>query len=68
MDDMGWVVDSWVGWRMTWVGWWIQAISLAGNLTFNPAVDMLADENGDAFGLNSPQDNHLPPKGFVPSH
>ena len=40
------------------------AFAIAGNLTFNPLVDTLLNENGQHVKLDEPQGAEFPPKGF----
>lgn len=42
----------------------VVALSLAGDLTFNPLTDYLQNENGERFKLDEPKGIDLPPKGF----
>ncbi len=43
----------------------VTAIAIAGDLTFNPAIDMLTNENGEAVKLDEPTGYDLPEKGFA---
>jgi aconitate hydratase len=45
----------------------VAAMSLAGNLAFNPLKDSLLDEKGKAVYLEPPTGSELPPQGFEPS-
>lgn len=40
------------------------AFAIAGDLTFNPLVDTLVNENGQHVKLDEPQGVEFPPKGF----
>jgi len=42
----------------------VTAFSIAGDLTFNPIVDSLINENGEKIKLNEPTGIELPEKGF----
>jgi aconitate hydratase len=42
----------------------VVALSLAGDLTFNPLTDYLQNERGERFKLEEPKGIDLPPKGF----
>ncbi|NIA12500.1 MAG: aconitate hydratase [Nitrospiraceae bacterium] len=42
----------------------VTALSLAGDLTFNPITDTLANEAGEPVKLDPPSGEKLPPKGF----
>jgi len=42
----------------------VTAMALAGDLTFNPLVDKIKNENGEMVMLNEPQGIELPVKGF----
>uniref|UniRef100_A0A7S1XGE9 Aconitate hydratase, mitochondrial n=2 Tax=Compsopogon caeruleus TaxID=31354 RepID=A0A7S1XGE9_9RHOD len=44
----------------------VTAMSLAGKLTFNPAVDTLEGKDGKSFMLDDPSGMELPPTGFDP--
>ena len=43
----------------------VTALTLAGDLTFNPMTDTLLNEKGEAVKLDEPQGIELPPKGFA---
>ena len=43
----------------------VTAMSLAGNLTFNPLTDELKDEQGGAFRLQEPKGIELPAEGYL---
>jgi aconitate hydratase len=42
----------------------VTAMVLAGDLTFNPMTDALANEDGEKVRLDPPVGHELPPKGF----
>ena len=42
----------------------VTALVLAGDLTFNPITDTLANENGEQIRLDAPVGEKLPPNGF----
>ena len=42
------------------------ALTLAGKITFNPATDVLVNEDGEEVKLNSPFGDELPENGFEP--
>ncbi len=42
----------------------VTAMTIAGDLTFNPLVDTLINENHEAVSLAEPQGIELPPQGF----
>ncbi|UII31757.1 aconitate hydratase [Fulvivirga ulvae] len=42
----------------------VTAFAIAGDLTFNPMVDTLTNENGEQVKLDEPQGIQFPPKGF----
>jgi aconitate hydratase len=42
----------------------VTALSIAGDLTFNPLTDTLINENGERVKLDLPEGLELPPKGF----
>ncbi|MFI5156186.1 MAG: aconitate hydratase, partial [Chitinophagales bacterium] len=42
----------------------VTAFAIAGDLTFNPLVDSLINENGEKVKLSEPTGLELPPKGF----
>eukprot|EP01111_Echinosteliopsis_oligospora_P007939 TRINITY_DN232_c0_g1_i1.p1 TRINITY_DN232_c0_g1~~TRINITY_DN232_c0_g1_i1.p1 ORF type:complete len:779 (+),score=262.06 TRINITY_DN232_c0_g1_i1:42-2378(+) len=42
----------------------VMALSIAGDLTFNPLTDTLTDSNGKQFKLQPPTGEELPPRGF----
>ncbi len=42
----------------------VTAMAIAGDLTFNPLVDYLVNENGEKVKLDPPTGYELPPKGF----
>ena len=42
----------------------VTALSLAGDMTFNPLKDTLINENGQAVMLDEPKGFELPPNGF----
>ncbi|XP_015749668.1 PREDICTED: aconitate hydratase, mitochondrial-like [Acropora digitifera] len=44
----------------------VTALSIAGDLSFNPETDSLTDANGESFKLESPYGDELPNKGFDP--
>jgi len=44
----------------------VTALSIAGDLTFNPEKDTLKGANGEEFKLESPYGDELPEKGFDP--
>jgi len=44
----------------------VTAMSLAGDLTFNPLKDELVGADGKKFKLESPTGKELPPRGFDP--
>jgi aconitate hydratase len=43
----------------------VTALTLAGDLTFNPMTDTLINEKGEAVKLEEPQGIELPPSGFA---
>ncbi|MCK9421185.1 MAG: aconitate hydratase [Bacteroidales bacterium] len=43
----------------------VTALTLAGNLTFNPLKDTLVNEQGREVKLDEPSGHELPPKGFA---
>jgi aconitate hydratase len=42
----------------------VTAMSIAGDLTFNPLTDTLINENGERVKLDLPEGLELPPRGF----
>ena len=42
----------------------VTALAIAGDLTFNPITDTLANENGEQIKLSPPTGSELPVKGF----
>ena len=42
----------------------VTALALSGDLTFNPLVDSLINEDGEKIKLDPPKGHELPPKGF----
>jgi aconitate hydratase len=42
----------------------VTALSIAGDLTFNPLTDTLVNEKGEHVKLDAPEGIELPPKGF----
>ncbi|KAI9294394.1 aconitate hydratase [Neoconidiobolus thromboides FSU 785] len=44
----------------------VTALSIAGDLRFNPETDTLKGADGKEFKLSSPHGHELPPKGFNP--
>lgn len=44
----------------------VTAMSIAGDLSFNPETDTLTGTNGESFKLESPYGDELPNKGFDP--
>ena len=42
------------------------ALTLAGKITFNPATDVLVNDDGEEVKLNSPYGDELPENGFEP--
>ncbi|MCB0846356.1 MAG: aconitate hydratase, partial [Bacteroidetes bacterium] len=42
----------------------VTAFAIAGDLTFNPLIDKLVNENGDQVTLDPPYGDELPAKGF----
>ena len=42
----------------------VTALSIAGDLRFNPETDFLTDKDGNKFKLNPPSGDTLPTKGF----
>lgn len=44
----------------------VTALTLAGDLSFNPLTDFLTDANGNKFKLTPPTGDELPSKGFTP--
>lgn len=42
----------------------VAALTIAGDLCFNPLTDTLANENGEQVKLNEPVGFEMPPKGF----
>lgn len=44
----------------------VTALSLAGDLRFNPLTDTLKGANGEEFKLDSPYGDELPSQGFDP--
>ncbi|KAK2571878.1 Aconitate hydratase [Acropora cervicornis] len=52
------------------IGQWnrsmVTALSIAGDLSFNPETDSLTGANGESFKLESPYGDELPSKGFDP--
>jgi len=44
----------------------VTAMTIAGDLRFNPLTDRLRDGNGKPFKLKAPTGNSLPPAGFDP--
>lgn len=42
----------------------VTALSIAGNLSFNPLTDSLISESGESFKFQPPLGHELPPKGF----
>jgi aconitate hydratase len=43
----------------------VTALAIAGDLTFNPAIDYLTNEKGEKVKLDEPQGIELPLKGFA---
>ena len=43
----------------------VTAMTLAGDMTFNPITDTLANEDGDEIRLDPPQGSELPANGFA---
>jgi aconitate hydratase A / 2-methylisocitrate dehydratase len=43
----------------------VTALSIAGDMTFNPMTDSLKNENGEEVMLNEPEGIELPQKGFA---
>ncbi len=43
----------------------VTAFAIAGDLTFNPLTDTLANENGEQVKLDEPQGLMAPPKGYA---
>ncbi len=43
----------------------VTALTIAGDLTFNPLTDKLVNENGEKVGLEEPQGIDFPPQGFA---
>ncbi len=43
----------------------VTALTIAGDLTFNPMTDTLVNEEGEKIQLNPPTGFDLPPKGFA---
>ena len=43
----------------------VAALTVAGDLTFNPLVDELTNERGEKVKLNEPAGLELPPKGYA---
>lgn len=46
----------------------VTALSIAGDITFNPITDFLTNEKGEKVKLQAPQGTELPPHGFVDEH
>eukprot|EP00794_Sanderia_malayensis_P009083 gene9083-10052_t len=44
----------------------VTALSIAGDLSFNPETDLLTGKDGEKFKLDSPYGDELPEKGFDP--
>ncbi|KAI9486786.1 MAG: aconitate hydratase [Benjaminiella poitrasii] len=44
----------------------VTALTLAGNITFNPVTDSLIDSKGQPFRLKAPNGHELPPHGYDP--
>jgi len=42
----------------------VTAMTIAGDMTFNPLTDTLTNENGEQVKLNEPQGLEMPPNGF----
>jgi aconitate hydratase len=42
----------------------VTAMTIAGDMTFNPLTDTLTNENGEQVKLDEPKGFELPPKGF----
>ena len=42
----------------------VTALSIAGDLTFNPLTDTLVNEKGETVKLDAPEGIELPPRGF----
>ena len=42
----------------------VTALTIAGDLSFNPLTDSLINENGESVKLDSPSGYELPVKGF----
>ncbi len=42
----------------------VTAMTIAGDMTFNPLTDTLTNEDGEQVKLDEPQGYELPPKGF----
>ena len=43
----------------------VTAIAIAGDLTFNPAIDILMNDNGETVKLDFPTGDDLPKRGFA---
>ena len=43
----------------------VTAIAIAGDLTFNPAIDTIMNDNGETVQLDFPTGDDLPKKGFA---
>jgi aconitate hydratase A / 2-methylisocitrate dehydratase len=43
----------------------VTALTIAGDMTFNPITDTLTNENGEQVKLNEPTGLEMPPKGFA---
>jgi aconitate hydratase len=43
----------------------VTAMTIAGDMTFNPLTDTLTNENGEQVKLDEPSGYELPPKGFA---
>jgi aconitate hydratase len=43
----------------------VTAFAFAGDLTFNPLTDTLANDKGEQIKLDEPRGNELPEKGFI---
>ena len=43
----------------------VTALTIAGDLTFNPLTDTLVNEQGEAVRLDEPSGHELPPRGFA---
>lgn len=42
----------------------VMALTIAGDLTFNPLIDLLTNESGESVKLHEPEGYEIPPRGY----